>query len=85
MLMYDDGRMDTPHSRSTHLFALLRYDEPVDRENRQSAVSVVKVVTRRGAAEAELRRQLPLMHHRNASMLLKRPGSCLNKTCAVGG
>jgi hypothetical protein len=56
MLMYDNGRMETPHSRYTHLFALLRYDEPVDRENWQSAVSVIKVFTRRGAAEAELQR-----------------------------
>jgi hypothetical protein len=48
--------METPHSRYKHLFALLPYDEPVDRDNWQSAVSVVKVFTRRGAAEAELQR-----------------------------
>jgi hypothetical protein len=54
--MYDSGRMATPHSRYTHLFALLRYDEPVDRENWQSAVSVVKVFARREAAKAELQR-----------------------------
>jgi hypothetical protein len=48
--------MDTPHSKYAHLYALLRYDEPVDRNNWQDAVTVVKVFTDRAAAEGEAKR-----------------------------
>jgi hypothetical protein len=53
---YDDLFMHSPHLKHLHLFALVRYDLPIDHTNWQSAVSVIKVFTNREDAEAEVRR-----------------------------
>jgi hypothetical protein len=48
--------MDKPHSKYQHLFAVLRYDLPIDGTNWQRAVSVVKAFTNRDDADAEVQR-----------------------------
>ena len=50
------SRMETPNSKYAHLFAVLRYDEPVDGINWESAVTVLKVFTTRAPAESEAER-----------------------------
>jgi hypothetical protein len=48
--------MDKPHSRFTHLYALIRYDVPLDSENLHSSVSVIKIFANRADAEEEANR-----------------------------
>ena len=48
--------MDSPHSRHRHLFAIVRFDLPIDAENAVNSVSVVKVFPEKETAESEARR-----------------------------
>jgi hypothetical protein len=48
--------MDQEHSKYLHLFALVRYEMPVDGESIQNSVSVVKVFSDRELAGREAER-----------------------------
>jgi len=48
--------MDKEHAKYMHLFALIRYDIPIDQDNFRNAVSVLKVFTNRDLAESEAKR-----------------------------
>jgi hypothetical protein len=48
--------MDTPHSKHKHLFAVVRYDLPVDSEHPENSIAVVKVLSNREAAGVEAAR-----------------------------
>ena len=45
--------IDTPHSKFLHLFAIVRFDFPVDSEYPANSVSVVKVFSLQEAADQE--------------------------------
>ena len=48
--------MDQPHLKHPHVFAVVRYDLPVNPREPQSSVSVVKAFMNRVDAEAEAAR-----------------------------
>ena len=48
--------MDASHSRYSHVFAIVRFDLPINAENVLDVVSVIKVFHEKEAAEAEARR-----------------------------
>jgi len=48
--------MNASHSLYSHLFAIVRFDLPINAENVLDAVSVVKVFQEKEAAEAEAMR-----------------------------
>jgi hypothetical protein len=48
--------MDQKHSKYEHLFALIRFDLPINHDRIEDSVSVVKVFATRSDAEAEVRR-----------------------------
>jgi len=45
--------MDKPHSKWRHVYALVRFDYPVDSENPENSVAIVEVLTSKAAAEQE--------------------------------
>ena len=47
---------DTPHSRFRHLYAIVRIDLPVDGENPENNISVVKAFASKLAAAREVTR-----------------------------
>jgi len=46
--------MEKPNSKWRHVYAVVRFDLPLDSEHPQDRVSVVKVFTSRDAAEQEV-------------------------------
>jgi hypothetical protein len=48
--------MDSPHSRFPHVFAIVRFDLPIDAQNVFHAVNVVKVFATAELAETEATR-----------------------------
>jgi hypothetical protein len=47
---------DTPHSKFRHLYAVLRIDVPVNPENPENSIAVVKVFSSKFSAEQEVAR-----------------------------
>ena len=47
---------ETPHSKSRHLYAVVRIDVPVNAENPENSIAVVKVFSSKIAAEREVSR-----------------------------
>jgi hypothetical protein len=48
--------MDKPHSKYPHVYAIVRFDLPVNQGNPENSVSVVKVFSSRVLAEQEASR-----------------------------
>jgi hypothetical protein len=46
--------MDKPHSRHEHVYALVRFDLPVNQTTPENSVAVVKVLCSRELAQQEL-------------------------------
>src|SRR6516162_3915671 len=47
---------DRPHSKYPHVYPIVRFDTPIDQSNAKNRITVVKVLTSQGAAEAEVSR-----------------------------
>ena len=47
---------DTPHSKFRHVYAVLRIDLPVNPENPENSIAVVKVFSSKFSAEKEVAR-----------------------------
>jgi hypothetical protein len=48
--------MDKPHSKHPHVYAIVRFDLPVDQGDPKNSVSVVKVLSSKVPAEQEASR-----------------------------
>ena len=48
--------MDKPHSKFVHVYAIVRFDFPMDAANPENTVAVVKVFESKALAEAEASR-----------------------------
>jgi hypothetical protein len=47
---------EKPHSKFEHLYAIIRFDIPVDVDDPENSIAVVKVLSTRQAAEKEVAR-----------------------------
>jgi hypothetical protein len=47
---------DRPHSKYLHVYPIVRIDTPIDQSDPTNKLTVVKVLTSQGAAEAEVSR-----------------------------
>ena len=48
--------VDKPHSKFQHVYAVLRIDFPVDQENPENSIAIVKVLCSRTLAEQKVSR-----------------------------
>ena len=48
--------IDKPHSRHLHLYAILRFDFPIDQEHPENTTAVVKILSSKNVAEQEAHR-----------------------------
>ena len=47
---------DRPHSKYPHVYPIVRIDKPIDQSDPMNRITVVNVLTSKGAAEAEVLR-----------------------------
>jgi hypothetical protein len=50
------GAPDSPHSKYPHVYPIIRVDTPLDPNDAQRNITVVKVMTSQAAVEAEVSR-----------------------------
>ena len=58
---------DLPHSKFLHLYALVRFDLPINSENPENSVTVVKVFSSEAAAEQEVSRLSEVNNEKDCS------------------